>query len=443
MTSDHPHPAFGLRSHWTLFLLLMVYTLSFTDQQIISILIEPIKEEFHVSDAAMGMLAGLAFALFYGVLAIPAGRYADRANRRNFIALCCGVWSLFTAFCGMATSYVWLFLSRAGVATGEAGGIAPSLSLIADHYPPQQRGRAMSVFMLAPQLGILIGLGAGGWIAQHYGWRDAFLWMGPPGIIVALLLRFTGAEPRRGFWDATPVPQVRESLWHAIRSMASSRAFMRLLIAGLLMTFAGFGIGIWTPAFLVRTYHMSLVSAGALLGFMGGLCALVGTLVGGWLCDHLGRRDPRWRVGVPLLGSVIALPFALLFFSLPTHAALALGTLTVPWAVFAYAVFAFTTVWWTGPVFAVLAELIGPQRRATVMALFQLGITLFGAGLGPTVIGVVSDHLVPAYGDESLRWALDLVVAISYALGIWAFAAALKAYAAHHRALAPQAAPAG
>lgn len=429
MNSTSARPTYGARSHWTLFLLLMVYMLSFTDQQVISILIQPIKQEFHVSDAAMGVLAGLSFALFYSVLAIPAGRYADRANRRNFVAICCAVWSAMTAVCGMATGYLWLFLARAGVATGEAGGVAPSLSMIADHYPPRQRGRAMSVFMLAPQLGILIGLGAGGWIAQHYGWRHAFMWMGPPGIIVALLLRFTGAEAPRGHFDTTPVQPQRESLLAAMRSLWESSALMRILIAGVLMTFAGYGVGVWTPAFLVRSYHMSLVSAGVMTGVVGGVAAILGTLCGGWLCDKLGQRDRRWRLGVPLLGTAISLPCAMAFFSLPVSAEFIVGTTAIPHAMVAYGLFAFTTVWWTGPLFAVLAELIEPQRRATVMALFRLVTTLIGAGFGPLTIGVVSDSMTPAHGEDALRWALALVVAISYLLAIWAFIAAIKAYA--------------
>lgn len=430
MNSTPARPAYGARTHWTLFLLLMVYMLSFTDQQIISILIQPIKLEFNVSDAAMGVLAGLSFALFYSVLAIPAGRYADRANRRNFIALCCGIWSVMTAVCGMAPSYLWLFLSRAGVATGEAGGVAPALSMIADHYPPRQRGRAMSVFMLAPQLGILIGLGAGGWIAQHYGWRHAFLWMAPPGIIVALLLRFTGAEPQRGRWETAPAQPRRDSLRQAMHSMWESRALVRILLAGVLMTFAGYGVGVWTPAFLVRSYHMSLVSAGVMTGVVGGVAAILGTLCGGWLCDKLGQRDRRWRLGVPLLGTAISLPCAMAFFSLPVSAEFIVGTTAIPHAMVAYGLFAFTTVWWTGPLFAVLAELIEPQRRATVMALFRLVTTLIGAGLGPLTIGIVSDAMTAAHGVDALRWALALVVAVSYLLGIWAFIAAIKAYAA-------------
>ena len=223
-------------SHYTLLLLLFVYTMSFIDRQIMAILIQPIKEEFGVSDTAMGVLTGVAFALFYSTLAVPFGRYADRANRRNFVAYCCAAWSVMTALCGMATSYATLALARVGVAVGEAGGGAPSISMIADRYPPAQRGRAMSVYMLGPQLGILFGLALGGWIAQHYGWRSAFLWMAVPGVTAALLLRFSGTEPQRGRWEsaasraataapAEPLAQVARDLW-------ASDAFTRITWAG-------------------------------------------------------------------------------------------------------------------------------------------------------------------------------------------------------------------
>ena len=159
-------PAHGWRSHYALLILLFVYTMSVIDRQIMSILIEPIKQEFGVSDTVMGLLTGLAFALFYSTLAIPFGRHADRANRRNFVAYCCAAWSVMTALCGMATGFWTLALARMGVAVGEAGGGAPSMSMIADHYPPQQRGRTMSIYMLGPQLGILFGLTLGGWVAQ-------------------------------------------------------------------------------------------------------------------------------------------------------------------------------------------------------------------------------------------------------------------------------------
>ncbi len=424
-------PAHGWRSHYTLLVLLFVYTMSYIDRQIMGILVQPIKQEFGVSDTAMGVLTGLAFALFYGVLAIPFGRYADRANRRNFVGYCCAAWSVMTALCGMATGFWTLTLARMGVAVGEAGGGAPSISMIADHYPPQQRGRAMSIYMLGPQLGILLGFGLGGWIAQHYGWRTAFLAMSVPGVLAALLLRFTSVEPRRGTWEtaagAAAAPPT-ESLGLVLRDLWASRAFTRVTLAVLLMVFAGTGIGIWTPAFLVRSHGMTLQGAGAVMGTLGGLAAVSGTLACGWLSDLLAKRDRRWRVGVPLLGCVLSVPLGLAFYLMPATEPWLIGNFAMPRAMGFYVLFGFVTVWWTAPVYAVLAELIAPHRRATALAVFNLVITIVGAGLGPLAVGLLSDSLVPHFGNEALRWALVIATGVSYLLGIVAFALALGAY---------------
>jgi len=193
-------------THWTLLILLFVYVMSFLDRQIMGILIQPIKTEFGVSDTAMGVLSGVTFALFYSTLAIPFARYADRANRRNLVSYCCAAWSAMTAMCGLAGSYWTLALARVGVAVGEAGGTAPSITMVADHYPPEQRGRAMSVYMLGPQLGILFGLGLGGWIAHHYGWRQ-FRAMGASALDISAVASgsfdgFVDMSPdAHGVWD--------------------------------------------------------------------------------------------------------------------------------------------------------------------------------------------------------------------------------------------------
>ena len=194
------------RRHYTLILLTFVYAMSLIDRQIMGVLIEPVKKEFMVSDTAMGLLTGLAFSVFYTALAVPMGRLADRSNRRNMVAWCCAAWSVMTGVCGLATSYWQLAAARVGVAVGESGGTAPSLSIIADHDPPQQRSRAMSVFMLGPPLGTLFGLGMGAWLAHQYGWRSAFLWMTIPGVLVAVLLRQGGTKPnteRSHRWAST------------------------------------------------------------------------------------------------------------------------------------------------------------------------------------------------------------------------------------------------
>jgi MFS family permease len=420
--------AHGWRSHYTLVVLMLVYMMSVIDRQIMGILMEPIKREFDVSDTAMGLLTGLTFALFYAGLGVPFGRYADRANRRNFIAYCCAVWSGMTALCGLATGYASLAFARIGVAVGEAGATAPSLSMISDHYPPAKRGRAMSIFWLGPQLAMLFGLTLGGWIAHNYGWRMAFLAMGIPGVILAVLLRLTTMEPQRGHWEAVKPSTDREPFMGVVRDLWASRAFVRITMVGLMMGFAGYGIGIWTPAFLVRSHGMSLQAAGAVMGLVGGTAAVLGTLVSGWLCDTLSRRDPRWRLGVPAIGCLLAVPSGTAFFMMETGGHWLIAGSQVPHAVGFYLLFALTAASWTAPINSALPELIPSQRRATSLAIFNLGLTMVGAGFGPLFVGLLSDALAPVYGNEGLRWALALSTGVCYLLGFLIFLTALNPF---------------
>lgn len=424
----HAAPArLPFSTHWTLLILLFVYTMSFLDRQIMGILIQPIKTEFGVSDTAMGVLSGVTFALFYSTLAIPFARYADRANRRNFVSYCCAAWSFMTAMCGLAGSYWTLALARVGVAVGEAGGTAPSITMVADHYPPEQRGRAMSVYMLGPQLGILFGLALGGWIAHHYGWRSAFLWMGIPGVVAALLLRFTTVEPARGRWESAKAPPPLGSMKELARDLWRSNAFTRITWTGLALGFAGYGIGIWTPAFLVRSHGMTLQSAGAVMGILGGLAAVIGALCSGWLSDALAKRDPRWRLGVPILGCVLALPCGLMFYLSPSGGQWMVAGMGVPHAIVWYLLFGITTVWWMAPAYAALSDIVAANRRATALAIFNLGLTMIGGGLGPLLVGILSDQLTPLHGNEALRWALTYAMA-AYVVGIVSLVAAIRPY---------------
>jgi MFS family permease len=354
------------------------------------------------------VLSGVTFALFYSTLAIPFARYADRANRRNLVSYCCAAWSFMTAMCGLAGSFWTLALARVGVAVGEAGGTAHSITMVADHYPPEQRGRAMSVYMLGPQLGILFGLGLGGWIAHHYGWRQAFLWMSIPGILAALLLRFTTVEPVRGRWEAA------------------------LMALG----FAGYGIGIWTPTFLMRSHGMTLQSAGAVMGILGGLAAVIGALFSGWLSDTLAKRNPRWRLGVPVVGCLLALPCGVMFYLSPVGDQWTVAGMDVPHAIVWYLLFGITTVWWMAPAYAAMSDIVAANRRATALAVFNLGLTMVGGGLGPLLVGMLSDGLTPLHGDEALRWALVYSMS-AYAVGIVALLAAIGPYLRERGSLAP------
>ncbi|WP_020653291.1 spinster family MFS transporter [Massilia niastensis] len=418
------------RRHITLLMLLFVYAMSLIDRQIMGVLIEPVKAEFGVSDTAMGLLTGLAFALVYSVLAVPFGRYADQANRRNFIAWCCAAWSAMTAVCGLAGSYWQLAFARVGVAVGEAGGTAPSLSMISDLYPARQRARAMSVFMLGPHLGTLVGLGLGSWIAHHYGWRSAFIWMGIPGIVAALLLRFGGIEPLRGAYDGVrQAGAAAVSMRQILRGALADRAFVRICLAGLLLGFAGYGIGIWNTAFLVRSHGLTLQNAGALVGVTGGVAAIIGALGSGWLCDRLARRDIRWHLGVPIVGTLLALPLGLAYLMYPAGDPWQLGGFLVPRAMAFSLLFSIFAVWWAAPSLTALSTIIPADRRATVIAVYNLMLTAVGGGLGPLTVGMLSDGLSGAHGVHALRWAMAAVM-FAFLLAVLAFASALKPYRA-------------
>jgi MFS family permease len=288
----------------------------------------------------------------------------------------------------------------------------------------------MGVYWLGPQLGILFGLTLGGWIAQHHGWRAAFIWMAIPGILAAVMLRYTAVEPQRGMWagEVAKPPSENESLTDIFKSLWASKVFMRITFAGLLMGFTGYGIGIWTPAFLVRSHGMTLQGAGAVMGLLGGTAAALGAVLSGWLYDTLAKRDVRWRIGVPLLGCLLSLPTGLGFYLLPAGDTWQLGSFVIPHAVGAYLLFGVTAVWWTAPIYAVLSELIAPHRRATALSIFSLGLTMVGGGLGPLFVGILSDQLTSSWGAEALRISLAITTGTCFTLGILTFAWAMKAY---------------
>ena len=420
----------GWRRHYLLLVLLLVYGMSMIDRQIMGVLIEPIKKEMGVSDGAMGLLTGLAFALFYSILAVPFGRFADRTNRRNLIAWCCGGWSIATGLCGMAVGFWSLAAARVGVAVGEAGSSAASTTMIADVYPPEQRSRAMSVFSLGPHLGSLVGLGVGAWIAQHYGWRAAFLWLAVPGVLIALMLRLTCREPLRGAQQGKLVQAAPEKLSDVMAMLMRNKPFVGLALAGMLMAFSGYAIGMWNTAFLVRSHGLQLREAGAIMGFIGGPAAIFGALLSGWLTDLMSKRDKRWQIGIPLLGTLISLPLGLAFYLSTSTQTWLFAGVNVPYAVVFYSVFAIFSSFWAAPVFAALTNVISVTRLATALSVYNLLLTAVGGGLGPLTVGLLSDAFSATAGKDSLRWALICMLGF-YLIAALIYARVIKHYVAH------------
>ncbi len=420
----------GLRRHYTLFVLFLISAVSLIDRQVMGVVIEPIKAEFHVSDTLIGLLTGLAFALVYCGFAIPLGRYADRAHRRNLIGWCCAFWSVMAMLCGMANHFWQLALARVGVAVGESGSGAASMSIIADLYPPHQRAKAISVFMLGAPIGALLGMSLGAYIAYYHGWREAFIWMAIPGIIAAVLLRLTATEPLRGLWEQAQQARPalpHESVMQVMRVAWQSTTFVRIAVAGALLAFASYAFSIWSTAFLVRSHGLSLKDAGIIMGLAAGPGAIIGSLSSGWLSAHLAQRDSRWQLGVPIVGALLACPMAVAFALYPAGNPWALGALQVPQAaIFMFAMSVFG-MWWMAPSYTAIAQLVVPERRATMIALYNFGIMALGAGFGPLAVGVLSDHLTPMLGADALRWAL-VICASGYVLASGLLVSVLRPY---------------
>ncbi|EXF93416.1 arabinose ABC transporter permease [Pseudomonas fluorescens HK44] len=393
------------RTHYALFVLAAIYIFNYIDRLLMAILIEPVKAEFGISDTGIGLLSGVTFAVFYTLFGFPLGRLSDRIGRKPVIALSCIAWSLMTMFCGLAGSFLMLVVARIGVAIGEAGGTAPSMAMVSDLYPPERRSTALSVLMLGSSLGAVFGLGLGGWIAQHYGWRFAFVVIGAPGILLGLLLMFTVRAPKPAQRVATP--SVRREDWRStMSSLLQTPSFLWIVLTGGSAAIAGYAIGTWSPSFLIRSHGLSLQDAGLLVGVVGGTGAAIGTLTCGILSDRLSRRDVGWQIGVPLLGTLISIPFALAYFLWPSGIAFHIGTIPVPQAFIFYSVFAFFGTWWATPCLGAISHLFPATRLAQATSIFVMSMTLLGVGVGPLLIGMLSDYFAPTLGAEALRYAL-------------------------------------
>jgi predicted MFS family arabinose efflux permease len=397
-------------------MLLAVYTLNYVDRQIVGILALPIKRELQLSDSQLGLMSGLAFAIFYSTLGVPIARLADRFNRVRIVAGALVIWSGFTAMCGLAGGFASLFLARIGVGIGEAGGIAPSFSLVADYFPPDRRARALAILTLGLPLGTAIGLFVGGFLAVHYGWRSAFLAMGVVGLVVAPVLLLVVREPRRGRLDAGPaaagpVP----SLAAVFRTMRGKPTFWLVALGSATASMLTYGLGFWLPSFMQRSHGLDVGETSRFLAAIALTGGVAGTLLGGFLSDHLGQRDRRAYCYVPAIAFVVALPAllgAITVGSLP----LVFALLLVPQAL---------NYVWTGPSVAVIQNLAPPTMRTTASALYLLIVNFIGLGLGTLAFGALSDLLTETYGNAALRYAILICGVVLYPItaGLYALGA--------------------
>ena len=407
----------SLYRNYVLVMLTLVYVFNFIDRQLLVILQESIKKELDLSDTQLGLLSGFTFALFYVTMGIPIARLADKGNRRNIVALSLGLWSLMTAFSGLARNYVQLLLARIGVGVGEAGGSPPAHAMISDYFPPEKRATALSFYSSGLYVGILVGFLMGGYLNQQLGWRTAFFVLGIPGIIFSLLFYATVKEPRRGATDShAPIANATHSLMHVVRLLYSMKTFVYLSLGGSLHVFCVYGLVNWEPSFLARLHGMKGADIGVALGLILGTTGALGTFVGGLLTDHFGKVDKGWYMKIPGYAVLLSIPFVIGF----------LFSRDIFFSLICLAVSNFLYSSYLGPAIAVSHSLVPASMRAITSAIFFLMINLIGLGFGPLVVGMISDLLAPALGVESLRWAMSSVVVVSVVSSLLFFASSRK-----------------
>ncbi len=402
------HFAPGYRNY-ALAILFLGYVVNFVDRSILAILLEPIKQELLLNDTQLGLLGGLAFALFYTTLGIPIAALADRWSRVKILSIAMVVWSGMTALCGFAQNFWMLLLARIGVGVGEAGASPPSHSLISDYFPIETRATALSIYALGIPFGSMIGNFVGGWGAEALGWRHTFVLVGVPGIFVALLIWMTLREPPRGMADKhivkndEPAPGVKEvitRLWQRV-------AFRHIAFAAGLHAFVGYGAGTWNAPFLIRSHEMPITEVGSWLALISGIGA-IGTFLGGYLADKLSDRfdDRRWYMWVPGWSTIVMVPFQFVAYLY--------GGI---WAVIpSLMVVSILGGMYLGPSFAMTQALVSLRMRAVASAILLFTLNIIGMGMGPYLVGVASDLLAADMGIHSLRYALCLAVLVN----VWA-----------------------
>ncbi len=383
--------------YWTLFLLVTMATFSMVDKMLITVLLDPIKHEFGLSDTQLGLLTGISFSLFFAVAGIPLGIAADRTSRRNLIAACITIWSLATVLCGFTTGFLQLLMLRFVVGAGESGATPSAVSMISDLFPTRERARALAIYYLFTPIGSGVGLTVGAILVHAYGWRTTVISAGLPGLAIVLILLVTVREPRRlnthGQLDLTDAaPPIAETM----RFILGQRSLLHLAAGITLVTIAVNAFGMWMYPFFTRVDHISQASAGWKISLATYPASSVGMIVVGVLADRLSGRDERWRVWLPAILSFACLPTAL--------AAVTAADPNVA--------LAFTGLWmvagisWFGASYGVSQSLVQPRMRATLSSILLLLTTLLGFGVGPLITGSISDAVAPMVGVRSVAYGM-------------------------------------
>lgn len=390
-------------ARFTLFMLVLVYAMNFMDRQVIVILQEPIKRDLLLADWQLGLLTGFAFAIFYTLLGVPIARFADRGNRRNIITAALTLWSFMTVLCGTVSAYWQLLLTRIGVGVGEAGCTPPAHSMISDLFAERRRGTAMSTYNLGLYVGIFMGFLGGGWLNEMVGWRLAFLAVGAPGLLLAVIFRLTVPEPSRSGVSTVRAEDAAPPTREVLRHLWQVPSFKHMALAAGLHGFAAYGVGNWLPSFFIRSHGLGTGEVATWIAPIAAIAGATGALLGGVLCDRFERRDPRWNIWIPAAAILLSVPFSIAVYLVADYR-LAFVISIVP---------AVLGNMYLGPMIAMMHRLVSPRMRAVTSSILLLVLNLIGLGLGPWITGLLSDWLQPSLGVESLRWALVIVICVN------------------------------
>ncbi|PKP82675.1 MAG: MFS transporter [Alphaproteobacteria bacterium HGW-Alphaproteobacteria-18] len=399
-------PAPPLKRTLALVILMAIGSINYVDRQLLSLLIEPVRQDIPLSDTAFGLLTGLFFALFYASMGVPVAMLADRINRVRLVAISCVMWSVCTGLCGFAQNFWQLALARFGVGIGEAGGTAPSLSILSDYFRPDQRPAMIGLYTVNGPIGVFIGISLGGFIAAQYGWRTAFFTVALIGIALAPILWLLVREPRRGATENSPPPPSEEkapSLLSTIGIFLTLPTLRLLLPASGLLAFVSYGLLNWLPAYLMRERGMVLEEVALWFGPAAGICMGLGIWGGGAIVNIGARKSLKAYAWAPAASAFIGCPFLLAALFMPGWG-LSLILLLVPMI---------CVVMYVAPALALTQNLAPLRARATATALLLLSFNLVGLGGGPLMIGVFSDIFSTLGSENSLRWALLSTIPIS------------------------------
>lgn len=392
--------------YYVLGALLVVTTFNFMDRVIVGILQEPLKQEFGLSDFQLGLLGGPAFAVLYVAMGFPMAWLAERHRRATIIAIVLALWSAMTAVCGLATSFGHLLAGRMGVSIGEAGGAPASQSMIADYFGRGERATAYGIYGLGTPIGSLLAAFGGGLLVQALGWRSTFLTLGIAGIIFALFFAMTVREPARSV-HAAAVPRFS----HTLRFLFGKRSFRNVAAGNTVAVFTVFTLQQYMVSFFIRRFGLDLAQASMLLGVIAGVAGAAGTFLGGYMADRLASHGPVMLARVPMAGFLIAFPFYLSAFLVSSINA-AVGLLIVA---------SFFHFFYLGPSYAIAQGVVEPRMRAMAAASLLFFVNLVGAGLGPPLLGALSDQLtLLGIGAPDAGKGLPVAMAIFSLGNLWA-----------------------